>query len=209
VIATAAPLIDDSDLREAFMRQARTQARGGDKTLLYYASDWQDERRRLVEAIRSRQGEKIGVLLPMNRQVYGFAQGLREAGLEVDTPGGPFDNSPLDFSNSRPKLLNYHQVKGLTFDSVFMPRLVTGSFRRMIEERIGRLLFVGITRATKWVYMSTTSTGSPPLPILGRLLPLEKEGVLTVQRGPDLFTQAPRGDTRRTEADGVTDILDI
>lgn len=187
VVETAAPLIDDPDLREAFMRQARTIARGGDKTLLYYASDWEDEKRRLVEVIRARQqnGDKIGVLFPMNKQVHGFAQGLREAGLEVDTPGGRFDPATLDFSNGKPKVLNYHQVKGLTFDSILLPRLVTGSFRRMSEERIRRLLFVGITRATKWVYMSTC--GDSALPALKELLPLAAAGKLEIQRGPDLF----------------------
>jgi superfamily I DNA/RNA helicase len=208
IVATAAPLIDDSALRDAFLRQAHTQARGGDKTLLYYASVWQDERRRLIDAIRSKQGEKIAVLLPMNRQVHGFAQGLRDAGLDVDTPGGPFDNNPLDFSNSRPKLLNYHQAKGLTFDSVFMPRLVNGSFRQMSEERISRLLFVGITRATKWVYLSTTTDGSA-LPVLSRLLPLGKAGVLTVQRGPDLFSQARAAGTKPKPTDDRDDISDI
>ena len=57
-------------------------------------------------------------------------------------------------------LLTYHRAKGLEFDAVFLPRLNEGElpFRRaqtedaLAEER--RLLYVGITRARRHLYVS-------------------------------------------------------
>jgi DNA helicase-2/ATP-dependent DNA helicase PcrA len=57
-------------------------------------------------------------------------------------------------------LLTYHRAKGLEFDAVFLPRLNEGElpFRRaqtedaLAEER--RLLYVGITRARRYLYVS-------------------------------------------------------
>jgi DNA helicase II / ATP-dependent DNA helicase PcrA len=57
-------------------------------------------------------------------------------------------------------LLTFHRSKGLEFDAVFLPRLLAGElpFKRgrteadLDEER--RLLYVGITRARTWLYLS-------------------------------------------------------
>ena len=57
-------------------------------------------------------------------------------------------------------LLTYHRAKGLEFDAVFLPRLLDGElpFRSgrsrapVDEER--RLLYVGITRARRWLFLS-------------------------------------------------------
>lgn len=40
-----------------------------------------------------------------------------------------------------------------------MPRLVNAAFFNVSSERQNRLLFVGITRAAKWVYLSTIQYG--------------------------------------------------
>ena len=156
--------------------------------LLYRAPDADEERNRLVDIVRTRQlkGDRIGILFPQKRQVAGFAQGLREAGLQVETQDVSWkrseDDDGLDFDTSRPKLLTYHSAKGLTFDTVLMPRLTTRSFPDISEERIDRLLFVGITRATKWIYMSTTS--GKELPSLSKLEPLVATRHLVVQESP-------------------------
>jgi DNA helicase-2/ATP-dependent DNA helicase PcrA len=62
-------------------------------------------------------------------------------------------------------LLTYHRAKGLEFDAVFLPRLNEGElpFRRaqtedaLAEER--RLLYVGITRARRHLYVSQVYGG--------------------------------------------------
>jgi hypothetical protein len=43
----------------------------------------------------------------------------------------------------------------LTFDSVLLPRLTESSFSWIGDSTRMRLFFVGIARATQWVYLST------------------------------------------------------
>lgn len=141
------------------------------------APDFEAEKARLIGIVRSRvgNGERVAALFATNRQMHGFAKGFREAGLEVETKEEP------DFSSDLPKLLTYFAVKGLTFDTVVMPRLVPRSFLWMEPEWPQRLVFVGITRATRWVYLSTVE--GDELPLLSRLRRLEVGGQLTVQKG--------------------------
>ena len=53
-------------------------------------------------------------------------------------------------------LLTYHRAKGLEFEAVFMPLLVTGElpFRRSNEDEERRLFYVGLTRAKRHLYVS-------------------------------------------------------
>ena len=146
--------------------------------LFYQAADFDDERERLINTVRTRLlvGDNIAILLPQKRQVFGFAQGLEGAGLEVETP------DKIDFATDKPKLMPYYSAKGLTFDSMLLPRLVPRSFPHLDAEQIERLLFVGISRATRWVYLSTAE--EKPLPSLERLKQLAKEDGITIQYIP-------------------------
>lgn len=64
-----------------------------------------------------------------------------------------------------------------------MPRLVPSSFLQVRPERLAKLLFVGITRATQWVYMSTVE--GPMLPVILQIAGLEKDRTITIQRSGD------------------------
>ncbi len=86
--------------------------------------------------------------------MFGLAKGLADLGFEVET------KDTLNFASNRPKVLTYQSAKGLTFDTVLMPRLVRPSFTREPDDLIERLLFVGITRAMTWVYLSSTEPDS-------------------------------------------------
>ena len=175
LVRLAAELIDDAAERESFTNQARVAPRQKETPLLYYAKD-DDQMRRLEEVIRERQlvGDRIAILFPTQRKLYGFAKALRERGVELET------QKELDFATSRPKLITYYSAKGLTFDTVLMPWLVSDTAWRKMEARALKLLFVGITRATRWVYFS--SSEAEQLPALRRLLPLAERGDLTIQR---------------------------
>lgn len=181
VVQLASRLIVDSAERAAYVNQTRVSAEK-ETPLLYLAGGFDDERRRLVEIIKARQdrGERIAILLPQNRQVAGFAKGLMEEGLEVEVREKKFGQNPaasLDFNSDLPKLLTYHSAKGLTFDAVLMPRLVPASFGKLPQ--VENLLFVGITRASKWVYLSTDA--SKTLPAVEHLINFANDGILTVQ----------------------------
>lgn len=154
VTELAAQFIPDESRRQEFMRQASNIEMDRSRPLFYVADNPTDEMAQLVEMVRLRlsYGDSIAVLFPQQRQVHGFAKGFTEAGIDVEVQKKW--GEPIDFSNPLPKLMTYHQAKGLTFDSVFLPRLNQSSFQGAMRERIGHLCFVGVSRAVKWVYMS-------------------------------------------------------
>ena len=208
IVQVAAKFIDNAEEYWQFIQRSRTAQIERETPLLYQASNQEDEVQRLCEVVRTRQskGDKIAVLFPENRKVYGFAKALQDAGLEVETPRrdratGTF--AELDFNSDLPKVLTYYAAKGLTFDSVIMPRLVRGSFRGMDKARILKLLFVGITRATKWVYLSTI--GGDGFEPLDNLMSLQQAGCLSVQKGGEVGPNPQP----RSHTDDLEDILDI
>lgn len=180
IVRIASEFLPDPRERDAFLHQARGMSRDRETPLLYLASDFRDEKTRLLEALRERQlaDRSVALLFPLNRQVGGFAEWLRTEGFEVETR-----KSGLDFDSARPKLLTIHSAKGLTFDSVLLPRLVLGSFPGGLQARRERLLYVAITRATRWVYLSAVE--SDQIPELERLRKLAGEACapLTVAGG--------------------------
>jgi superfamily I DNA/RNA helicase len=153
VTELAAQFIPDEVRREEFMRQASNLEMDRSRPLFYVADSFPDEAAHLIEMVKLRlsYGDSIAVLFPKQRQVHGFAIGLREAGIDVEVQER---DAPIDFSNLLPKLMTYHQAKGLSFDSVFLPRLNQSSFPGEMSNRIDHLCFVGVSRAVKWVYMS-------------------------------------------------------
>ena len=131
--------------------------------------------------VRERQlmNERIAILFATNKQVLGFAQGLSDIGIEVEIPPHHVKNKsqrPHDFTSSRPKLMAFHSAKGLTFDSVLLPQLVPKSFSWLPEEKIDTLIFMAITRATRWAYFSTQE--DDPLDALEKIIPVVKSGEL-------------------------------
>jgi superfamily I DNA/RNA helicase len=180
IVRIAAEFIPDPAEREAFLNQGRTRQTEIQTPLLYEAADFDDEKARLIEVLRERQlvDRSIAILFPLKRQVEGFAQGLRAEGIPVET----VKNDALDFSSPLPKLLTFHSAKGLTFDSVLMPRLVKNSFAGPMSKRTERLLYVGLTRATKWLYLSGTRGAMLSELDRTRSLADEHPPVITVQR---------------------------
>ena len=177
IVDAASQFIDDPEERQAYIRQTCTSQTDIETPLFYRASDFEDERRKLIEVtkVRLEKGEKVAILLPQKRQVYGFAKGLQEAGLPVET------QEALSFVSDLPKLITMHSAKGLTFDTVLLPRLNARSFINVSPARMERLLFVAITRATRWLYISTDHEGTFT-PLL-RLYPLIGKKRLTMQIG--------------------------
>jgi superfamily I DNA/RNA helicase len=217
IIELAARFIRDANERIPFIRQNQVDMKEKELPLLYVADDADDERARLIDVAKTRQarGEHIAILLPTNRQVFGFARGLTDAGLEVEVrqeswrKDAPFP--PLNFNSELPKLLTYHGAKGLTFDSVLLPRLVPGSFRRSTIPE-SNLLFVGSTRATRWVFLSTVQ--GKDLLNMEEMRGLEREGKLTIQTrrnrfgaAPPTTRQAPRATPPGPTGVGIGDLL--
>jgi superfamily I DNA/RNA helicase len=183
LVEVASHLISDPQEREAFRNQTRQPQTERQTPLLYFYRTLEDDRKNLQQIVRERQlkGDRIAILLPQNRHVFGCANGLLDAGIEIEVPPQRFGKKSYlehDFSSSRPKLMSYHSAKGLTFDSVFMPGLTQSLFPHASGERLQRLLFVAITRATKWCYISTPFDRQLSL-IQEKLMPLAFTGKIT------------------------------
>ena len=200
IVQLASHLIEDLSERSEYVRQVRTSQGERETPLLVFAKDAQDEKEQLIDLVRTRlvKGERVAILFPQKRQAYGYAKAFAEADIEVESPKN------LDFTSDKPKLMPYHSAKGLTFDSVILPRLGKKSFGRIDSQRIMRLLFVGITRATKWVALLTIS--DEQFGPLESLLSGAKNGCLTIRRQKDCQVVA---DEQTDEHPKVDDILDI
>lgn len=195
LVEVASHLIPDPEEREAFRNQTRQPQTERQTPLIYYSTSFEDDRRTLYQMVRERQlkNERIAILLPNNKFVFGCAKGLTDVGIEIEVPPQKFgkQNFPAhDFSSPRPKLMSFHSAKGLTFDSVFMPALSERLFPHTREERLQRLLFVAITRATKWCYFSTAL--DRPFPLLQeKLFPLAASRQISILDGSQSSRQPP------------------
>ena len=133
-------------------------AKDRQKPCFYVAADWDDEIDQMAIIIREqmRLNHKVCIIVPTNRDLYGVAKRLGERGVPVEKATPPRGGAPpADFNSLTPKIATYHSAKGLTFDCVILPKLVENNFQRVQGPRRHRLLLVGITRATQWVYLST------------------------------------------------------
>jgi DNA helicase-2/ATP-dependent DNA helicase PcrA len=116
-------------------------------------------------------------------------------------------------------LLTYHRAKGLEFDAVFLPRLLDGElpFRsgraKADPEEERRLLYVGITRARRYLFLTWPSAGrAQPSPFLDEM-ELATSGpsraksapgpAVTVGRGGAVFDRLKEWRRKRAQTDGV------
>lgn len=207
LVPLAAAFVLEPEERQRFVDQTRTWSSTTERPLLFIAADAQAERQRLATIVRERltENERIGVLFPQTRQVAGFAKAMDEFGITVEAQTANRRNSllSLDFNSPKPKLLTYHSAKGLTFDSVLMPRVVESSFSSSSPAHLRRLLFVGITRATKWVYISTVT--STPLDLLNEVLVKNPTQPAEIQR--DYGASTLDNSERKTAPDPTIDDL--
>jgi DNA helicase-2/ATP-dependent DNA helicase PcrA len=116
-------------------------------------------------------------------------------------------------------LLTYHRAKGLEFAAVFLPRLLDGelpfrSGRAKAEpEEERRLLYVGITRARRYLFLTWPVAGrARPSPFLDEMelapsVPSRAKAApgpaITVGRGGALFDRLKEWRRKRANADGV------
>lgn len=188
VAQMASRFLGSDEEKAAFLRQHPPVYKGErQKPLLNIAKDREDEKEQLCRNIQVRVGlnEKIAILFPTRRYVYGYAQGLREKGLEVEVPAQRSSRSnneylTIDFNTPRPKAMPYPSAKGLTFDTVFLPLFSRDRFRFIwSDELLRKWIFVGISRTVKWVYISSIRD---EVMFFDELRQLEYEDQLSVRR---------------------------
>ncbi len=220
----AANFIQDPEQAEYFRRQTEHLQPEQEQPLLFVARDYQEEMEALVSMLEARQGmgERIAVLFPERWQAEKFpeicaAQGQYVEGSPLWPPSRTPSYAVYDFGSDLPKAMTYHSAKGLTFDTVFMPRLVPRHFSGAMKEKIHELLFVGVTRAVRWVYLSSVHEQmiQPVQRLYQKGLHSEAESGLSIKHGNfsrqmslfEAFTsngsnvQRHDGDTQKTNND--------
>ncbi|MCG7853900.1 MAG: hypothetical protein MIO92_15370, partial [Methanosarcinaceae archaeon] len=157
----AAHFIEDPLKRSQYLAQISAKQRVRERPLSYVADSFDREMDRLAEVVRARQvlNERIGIIVPTNRLVHGIAEGLAERDVMVEKAvtnekAGKVEVT-CSFNNLVPKIATFFMAKGLTFDSVLLPRLTDKAYAWTGREQLKRLMFVGIARATQWIYLST------------------------------------------------------
>lgn len=163
VAELASHFIADQAKRAQFLARISAGQMVKERPLCFVADSPDQELDRLAEVIASRQvlNERIGIMVPTNRLLHGLAQGLADRRIAVEKAvakeNGKRPEVTCSFKNMVPKIATFFQAKGLTFDTVLMPRLTAKAFFYIPRDRAGRLMFVGIARATQWAYLSTVA----------------------------------------------------
>ena len=211
IVQAGASFVRDEVERRQFIEQNPPVEKGERQLpLLYLARDAEDERSHLIEVVRTRidRNERIAILCPDKWRTRSYARVLREAGLEVEineSARSKDDALPtIDFGTPLPKLMPYPSSKGLTFDTVLMPRLNRKFLGKTDPDRLERWLFVSITRATRWIYLSTTDDEDAVF--FDRFRELEGRKQMTIQRNMD---GVPVSETVKTEDDGSSERDDL
>lgn len=174
IIKFAAELLPAGSLKDQFLSSAVDDQREKETAKIYFAESFIDERSEILATIRRRldRGESIGILLPTEDQVYEWYDALRDPRLEIrrilNDIRGDSSNMRNDFNNGLPKIMSINSAQGLSFDTVILPGLTLNSFNNYADKAIAQTIFAGITKASKWVFLSATK--GREIPLLNRLL---------------------------------------
>jgi hypothetical protein len=197
VAELAAHFIEDGQKRAQFLAQISAAQRVKERPLGYVADSFDREMDRLAEVVRSRQvmNERIGIIVPTNRLLHGIAEGLAERGVTVEKAATKEKAGKVEvtcsFTNLVPKIATFFMAKGLTFDSVLLPRLTAKAYDWTRREQLRRMMFVGVARATQWVYLSTVK--GTEFDEMAVLKEAAAQGHLTMQESGEWRAGADRG----------------
>ena len=216
IVQVAASFVSDVVQRRRFVSQTPVTQRGERQTpLLYLARTPEDEIAQLIDVVRTRiaRSESVGILVPTRRYMTSCARALIDAGIDVEIKRNRYEGhySPgipsIDFGTNRPKVMPFPSAKGLTFDSVLMPRLDSKFFEVFGKSRFERWLFVGITRASRWLYFSTTKGEGAPF--INRFRDLEHRNQLTIMDGKPMLRPTAPGEPATDDQEQGTDFSDL
>lgn len=99
----------------------------------------------IIEIIKNRNFEDVGILLRNNDDVKNVATYLTGKGLNVEAKIN--EKVELNFNSSNPKIMTYHSSKGLQFEAVFLPECHTSGD----DDR--NPLYVAVTRTYQSLYV--------------------------------------------------------
>ena len=151
IVDLAASFLSDPEDADAFRRSNLLPVAGVETPVVSEFDSDESEFDELAKTLGERAllGHESAVLLPSNYLVSKYAKAMKQRGLNVVVM-----KQDLVFGELKPMFMTYHSAKGLTVDSVLLPGLSENSFKNSETTNARKtLLFVGITRATHWVWM--------------------------------------------------------
>lgn len=99
--------------------QDRCKNEGTEKPYVLHFNTLEEQLDNVMEIIRNRNFEDVGILFPTNDLVQIADTYLKGKGFNIES--NIRGNVELNFNSSNPKLMTYHSSKGLQFEAVFLP----------------------------------------------------------------------------------------
>lgn len=156
-VARVAAAFLPEERREGYLKAGHQLQAGTVRIPAFFRAPSEDaEWERLATVVRGEieRNARVALLLPTNHLVGVTCKRLAAFGVDIDTIVA-WEADRANFNDLTPKALTIHGAKGLSFDSVLLPRLTARAYGRMADTE--SLLFVGAARALDWVYLSTTA----------------------------------------------------
>jgi len=169
--------------RDNYLRMQRKRVIPGTTRvpLLLRATTFDQEWQRIAEILKHEiaSNVRVGILVPDNAMVTTAYQALTAAGVPLQKVMAR-DLAQADFNDLTPKVLTIFSAKGLSFDTVLVPRIVPPHYTHAVAPP-AQMLFVACSRAFDWVCLSTIE--GKETKELGHLDELLRAGHLVEQRG--------------------------
>lgn len=134
--------------------QDRCTNEGREKPYIIQSDSLYSQLDKIMEIIKNRNFEDVGILFSTNDQVKQADTYLKNKGYSVESKVK--DDVELDFNSSNPKLMTYHSSKGLQFEAVFLPECNDEENINLDPEREKtkkNALYVAVTRTYQSLYI--------------------------------------------------------
>lgn len=136
--------------------QDRCTEEGREKPYVLRYASFHEQLDRIMEIIKNRNLEDVGILFATNDSVKEADSYLKQQGYNVESKVR--EDIELNFNSSNPKLMTYHSSKGLQFETVFLPECCDGySFDLERERTKKNALYVAMTRTYQSLYIMYSS----------------------------------------------------
>ena len=139
-IARIAEYVNPSDNLEA-----RCQNEGNDMPKIFEYYSFEEQLDAIDSIIKARGFKDVGILLRSNPDVQTAYDYLRQKGNYEYRQTDKEDT--LNFNSDNPKIMTYHNAKGLQFEAVFLPECSCG------DEDSRNALYVALTRSYQSLYI--------------------------------------------------------
>jgi superfamily I DNA/RNA helicase len=161
VAKLASCFISEERAKQDYLNRSAARKKIKELPQCFSAPSLEKEMDLLAETLKMRlsKHERVGIIVPTPLLLHNLVKELKKRGVPVEKAIEPdaqnVFHDAFDFENNVPKIATNHTAKGLTFDSVFLPQLTEEGFLKFNSPTRLRMLFMGIARARKWVYLST------------------------------------------------------